>query len=488
MPELTQAQTPYGTGFPLIGGDFGWGTTYGYTYKSAAGTTILPAYASGLGSGALEGRNAYAPVYGIGAGWGLPGVHAGSIDFYRRARRHPTVALARATIHGPILAAGCSIESDEDKAPDGAHEAIEKHVMPMRNAIVAAALFMLDYGWQAGELVWGPADGLTIVTKFKPLLPELTTFESDDKGNLLRVVNGNAKLTMDRAIVFTNDPEGDSPYGQPRLENLRRDLTNYWAKQDQLFKLGFKASGISVHVGYPPDSRSAADLAAAGDVTNAEKAAQIARDLTAGKSVVFPGTGGLQLDSIEDAIALSKGTLWPITLMDMGEVSGSQAAMLDDLRYIDQLLCRGMLRSERSVIEAQGGGTRAESADHTANISDTDCDAIHEYIVERINRQIVDPMLVENWGEDARGTVRLVANQIVDESRAILLKVLDAWLADPLSFGELLSRMDKDLVVNRLGIKLRKEAEEWPEEMPTGPKELPAPGDEGDDKHPEDGE
>lgn len=472
MPESTTSQhstSPvFGTG---IGGD-GWALGW-HGYKTPAGVTIVPPDAATHGSLAFEGRNAYSPVYGVG-GWGYPGIHAGTFATYRRMLRHPTIALAVATIVGPIMAAGCSIESDE--GADDARELIETTLMPQRNRIVGETSRGVFYGFQAAELVWGQnADGRTILEKWKPLLPDWTTFKSDKQGNLIALMNNGVELSMDRAFVFTHDGEGDNPYGLARLEAIRREWTNYLAKTDQLFRLGGKASGISVHVGYPPDTETAEVLAARGETTNALKAQQMARDLSAGKSIVFPGLAGLRIENIEDAIALSKGTLWPITLLDLGDVAGSQGAMLEDLKYIDQLLCRGLRRSERSVIEATGGGTRAESADHTANISDTDCDMIHEAIVDAINRQIVEPLLVENFGEEARRSVRLRANQIVDEHRAIDGQILAGVIADPLAFGELLSRMDLAAFADRQGIKMREGAQPWPDEMPTGGKEPDPP-------------
>ncbi len=70
------------------------------------------------------------------------------------------------------MAAGCSIESDEDAAPDGARELIETQVVPRRNPIVREALRAVVYGVQSAELVWGDGDGVTTLDKFKPLTPK----------------------------------------------------------------------------------------------------------------------------------------------------------------------------------------------------------------------------------------------------------------------------------------------------------------------------
>lgn len=479
MPdELTKSQSIF---VPVAGGT-GLNYTYGLAYKGDNGVTFLPQDAAVRGSGAYEGRNPYDHSGQFGVfGWGSPGISdtylPGSWHNYRLMRANPTLALVRACVFGPILAAGWTVEVVDDSVPEEAKEVIERVFNCHRVPLLSTLLRALDYGYQACEVVWGEdADGYKVPVKFKGLLPDLNTLVIDKSGNLIAIDNQGVRLPIDRALVYTYDREGDNHYGRSRHENCRRVWSNYLTSEDKLSKLEGKAAGTFFKVGYPPDKKNLA----AGEKTNQQIAREIVIALSNGQSITYPTTGGVVVDDIEQAVAISKGTLFPIELMNAGDTGAAQSAVIEGLHYKDQQLVRGWGRSERSVIEATGGGTRAESANHTANISDTDTDTVHEDIVRSINEQVVDAILIENFGPKAKGAVRLKAIEIVDENQAVDSAVLNGVINNPMAFGEFLSRFDKTAFCERQGIKLMDDHEPWPEEMPTSEAPDPLPGDEGE--------
>lgn len=427
-------------------------------FKSEAGVTLLPAAASMRGSGALEGRNPYdGNMMGMG-GFGSLGIMAGTFQVYRWMRAHPTVALARATVIGPVVAAGWGYEEVEgdNPAPEGARELVEKALEPLRLKIMLSMVRALDYGYEADEVVWGAnREGYRIPVRTKELRHDFNTFQIDDKGHVTGLLNQGTPVPIDRLLVFTYDGEYGNPYGRSRLENIRRTWCNWLAHEDQRFRLGQKTAGILMNIGYPPDVNKLAP----GELSNYMRAVSMARMMCQGQSVVYETTGGLNVDRIEDAIALSKGSLFPINLLDFGNTGPQIEALSAVLADYDKMLCRGYLRSERSVIESEGGGTRAESADHTANISDVDCDTLHEQIVSAVNEQIVNAILLENFGPGAVGTVRVKANGLVDEDAIVDRKLLEAALANPMAFAELFSRIDLAAWCKRQGIHLKQDAE-----------------------------
>lgn len=459
MGEITRSQLPVGS--PLIGGTGIWESDYWPTIKSEAGTLLLPTAAARRGSLSLEGRNPYdAPVKSIG-GFFQGRYWPGTYEVYRIMECYPTIALAKATVIGPILAAGWTIKKTDD-APEEAEELIENTLIKMRIDILRGMLRALTYGNKCHEVVWGDGLGETqgyrIPLRIKGLRNEWTFFRTDKNGNVLGVDNTGVFVPNSRLLYYSYDSEDGNPYGRARNENCRRHWCNALATEDQLQRLQGKAAGILAKVGYPPD----VGAPAVGE-RMFDKAVDVARDITNGKTIVYPIMPGFNPEDLSEAVDAAKLDLFPIELLQMGETGQAQLAMLERLMYLDKMLCRGWLRSERSAIEAQGGGTKAESSDHTANISDTDCDHIHGEVTKAVNEQLLNPMIAENFGDEAVGTIELVPNEMVDEHMVVDMKLLDNSLRDANSLREFFSRVDWAGFCQRNNIPIRKDAESWSE-------------------------
>jgi len=479
MPD-TKTKRQDGWATSLIGwaNPFGW-----FGGKSANGTTLQPSGAAARGSGATEGRNPYDYMLPGYAGFngdpmslgGVPGMQGtrwpGSYSTYRIMLSHPTVALVRASVFSPILASSWTFECDGERAPAEAQDLLQRTFERRRQTLLMDCLRCLDFGFQAFEPVYETdSEGYIAVMRCKPLLPELTMIEVDAGGNTTGLRNGDATLGMGEYLLVHNDVEGSNYYGRSRLENIRRAWANYLAIEDQGYILDKKAAGIIPLIYFPADVRTPGtdDPNADGtDKSNFATARRLAADIKDGKGIVMENFAGMASDMTpEMAASLADKSDWKISTVDIGSVGASQSAILEKLRYYDSMLVRGYLRSERSVIEANTAGSRADSESHTASIADTDCDLVHTMIVEQINRQIVDEMLVQNFGESARGTAWIAAREIVDERRETTNKLLQAALSDPMIRGELFERVDMDSLTQWTGIKMREDARPW-DEMPT---------------------
>lgn len=465
MDQLTKAQNLFGTWNAMAGG-FGFHGLHGVDNGKAV---LLPPVAATMGSGALAGTNPYshwwphvyaptASVFGYGKPW--PGTYAN----YRIMLSHPTLALARASVVSPVLASSWTYEADDNDAPKEAKELIQKTFDPMRVELLRQFLRAIDFGFQAAEVTWRDDKGFR-KPRAKFLLPDLTDFRIDENtGDVASLVNRGQDLPADQAAWFTYDREGDNHYGRARLENCRRAWSNYLADEDQLYRLEQKTAGILPKVGFPSDSKTPAD---AKD-SNYERAKALANGLMSNRGVVFENMAGLSLDDVARNAELAGKSLWSIDVIDMGNTGPAQSGLLERLRYLDSMLVRGYLRSERSVIEAQTAGSRADAESHTATISDTDCDQLHADVTDAINRHMVDPMMAENFGPESVGTVRIVAREIVDERRAVMNQLLNAVLSDPQTKLEMFNRIDMDTVIDYVGIKKRDDAAPWDEiEDPT---------------------
>lgn len=460
----------------------GWANPLGwFGAKTAAGVTIQPPGAAAHGSGTIEGRNPYSYVLPGYAGFNgdasmlgsIPGLGnvrwPGTYATYRTMLSHPTVAVAMASIVAPILAGSWFYESDAERADEDAAELLKKTFDPKRQRLLSDAIRCLYLGFQSFEVVWGEDDeGHTVPTAFKPLLPELTTITVDAFGNVAGIENNGAKLKPGEFLLLNYDVEGSNFYGRSRLENIRRVWANYLAIEDQGYLLDKKSAGIIPLIYFPPDT-SVPDTnnpnATAGR-SNLAAATRIGADIQNGKAIAMENFAGMAPDRPEDAAMLADKSDWKIDTVDIGNVGPSQSAILEKLRYYDSMLIRGLLRPERAVIEAQTAGSRADSESHQSSIADTDCDLVHSSIVEQINRQVVDEMLVQNFGESARGTAWIAPRELVDERRATMDLLLNAALADPMIRGELFERIDMDSLTQWTGIKVKEDAKPW-DEMPT---------------------
>ena len=110
-----------------------------------SGETTAPVDASGV---AITGRQTKGGSVATFSGGASPYYPDESIcyDDYRRIRRHPTIALARALAIAPIVAAEWSVEETAD-APADAKQFIEDQLLASREDIIQKiAEAGIDYG------------------------------------------------------------------------------------------------------------------------------------------------------------------------------------------------------------------------------------------------------------------------------------------------------------------------------------------------------
>jgi hypothetical protein len=457
-------------GLPILPSSAAFGA-YGSSgaYNPYAGAVAF--YGALYGSGAVDGRNPYAPpgllpiTAGPTMGGMLPGYSKpwpGTYATYRVMAAHPTIVLAAAAVILPVLAAEWQVTADKKKAPAGAEEFISDLLIPQRGRIVSECLRSLTFGSYAAEIVHTIKDGFWTVAKFKWLLPELNEYLVDEHGNLAGIRNGTVVVPAAKSFVHVCDREGDYYYGRSRMENCRRTWANWLAVDDNLYRLGVKVASIIPRVGYPPGE----GLDEAGKkINNAEGARRVAYGMTEGRPVTFPNLSNLSLDDLKDLPNAAKLSLWSIDTIDMGNTGPAQSALIEQLKYMDMLIVRAWGQPERSVLEATRSGSRADSESH-GDLATAGAEAVHESIVDSINRQVVDPLIRANFGEEAVGTVRLEAVPMVDERQDIDRAILDGMAANPTAFIEALRHTDMDALMDRLGAPRNEDAGEWRFELP----------------------
>ena len=365
-----------------------------------------------------QGEASAAGVLSALPGYGPP--DAGDYDTYRRMRNNPTVALAMAISKSPINAADWGWEADDDAEDRLGH--MQKQIDPRRRWIVSNCLRGLEYGWQGFELVHEIIDGLLGYAKIKPLRHTLTQILVDKKtGAYMGLKQGDVILPPAKTLTYTYDWEPGNIYGRSRHENIRETC---WHEEQQLSKkeasyVGM-ISSIIMLLQYPEgQSRDASGAT----VDNFVLAVALLRKMGRGESVAVPNDLVKWAEPFIRA-GVSPGELRP-WMPKFIEAKGSHGMeFVAQRKHKEALIFRGWLVPERAATEGTHG-TKAEAETH-GEVALQVAEEVHIDIAEYVNLYLIDPLLVLNYGEAARGSVRVVALPLIDEKKVIFKMLIEA--------------------------------------------------------------
>ena len=383
----------------------------------------------------------------------------GTYETYRRMNSHPTIALARSIVLSPVYRNAWAWVSRPD-APAEWLDFAQQTIAPLRHQLLRDGLRALDYGWFGGEIVWEERAGRLAISRVKPLLPELTTILADDNGNLTGLENraGNSepiRLPTDqaKAFVYTYDGEADNLYGRSRHENVRHQA---WGPSLQVAeKLGQylkKVAGLVIQLHYPEGtSRDAVGAERSNDFL----AQQILDAVSQGRSVRLPNlfasvsADGSDPRSLETAAALAGKSQWVLSAFEAGAADHA-AGLLKTLEYLDKLIFRGWLRPERAGLESTHG-TRSDAAVHT-DTGLLDSELIDLDFAAAVNQQLVNPLLVANFGEAARDAVKIEPNPLSDDSAVTNRAIVQSLLSNPALGPQVAAKIDVDALLADLAV------------------------------------
>lgn len=370
----------------------------------------------------------------------LPEVLPKSFEAYRIIRRHPTVSLARVLGNAPMVAAEWSVESDDD-VPEDRVEFVRELVGLHEPIMERALLGGLDFGWQPFEKVFAIKGGRAVLRKLKPLLHDLTIILIDPvTGAFAGFKQGEVVIPLENSLLISFGVEGTQWYGQSQLEIIR-PTHDKWVLADRgAEKYDKKIAGSHWVIYYPHGSTSIAGK----DTDNSVIAATMLRAMEASAGIMMPSTVAKFVDQMK---APPPG--WRIEILsDKG--TSSQAKFVERLAYLDKIMVRGLGWPERAILEGTHG-TKAEASVHS-RAAVTAMDVKHRYVTRLINWHMVDQLLALNWGEDARGTVRLVASPIEDVKVEWLREVYLAMLKNPDAFAEEAAALDRTALRETLDV------------------------------------
>ena len=372
----------------------------------------------------------------------VPQLPAG-YETYRRMRRDPTIALARALAIAPVVAGKWTVEADADVS-EGIRGWIDKQFLTVREPLLETILQhgYVNFGHQGFELVWGlDAQGRQCIVRFKPLLPDITEILIDEHGSLAGLRQRKVDLLGASAMLVSFGGEGSSLYGEPLLENVR-EVWNDWRKANEVAaRYDRKIAGAYLLLHYPSFGQGIDQNGAKLD--NVYLAQRILDKLEAASGVAV-GDVPSELAPGQDP----NQTAWRLEVQ--GSAGGQQQGFVDRLRYLDSLKVRGMLLPERAILEGQHG-TLAESQSQ-GDLACLQAELVHHHVTREINRQAVDPVLEANWGPAYRGKVRLAAAPLSSDNLGFLRQLVPQVLSDPKDFAELFHRADWPSIFDAVGL------------------------------------
>ena len=347
----------------------------------------------------------------------------GTYAAYRKLRTDPTVALGRGLLVAGILAGSWSVESQKGTPP--AVVEFVKTLLPLREDIMRTAVGYgrVDFGWMPYEKIFEIANGRTVL-RLKPLLHDITTVLIAANGNFSgyrqRTTGSPIDIPLEKCLHIAFDVEGSNHYGVPLLENVRAIQTSWNDCDAGAKRYDKKIAGSHWVVHYPPGT-SEID---GETVENADVARQLLLALESSGSMSLPSTTAEYVQELNDA-AVAKLYQWDVKLIS--DTSSRQPEFGDRLKYLDSLKIRGLILPERSMLEGTHG-TLAEAETHV-NMAVRHMQGIDKSITRQVNEQIVQQLVVLNFGEGARHKAWLTAAPLVDMEIGFLRKLYLA-LAD----------------------------------------------------------
>jgi len=250
-------------------------------------------------------------------------------------------------------------------------------------------------------------------------------------------------LAAGKYFLYSYDGEAANPYGRSRHENIRQA----WSESEQirlrLAQYMKKVSGIVVQLHYPEGtSRDAAGA----ERPNQWLGQQVLDAVSAGRSVMFPN-GFASSSDLRMAYELAGKSPWQLSTL---EAQGADHApgMKLVLEYYDALIFRGWLRPERTGLESRHG-SKADAETHT-DTATLDSELVDRDIADAVTRDVVDELLVLNFGQQARGAVAIEPAPIEADGLGVLRGVLTSVLAK--NEGGASSRIDVNALLDQLSV------------------------------------
>ncbi|MCE5281952.1 MAG: DUF935 domain-containing protein, partial [Deltaproteobacteria bacterium] len=164
--------------------------------------------------------------------------------------------------------------------------------------------------------------------------------------------------------------------------------------------------------------------------------------------------------------------LWDVGFLSDDKRGDMFQGVLSDLST--QIL-RGLLIPDRSATSGEGTGSYAQAEVHANVLASTLEDIQKEFISDVIEPQVVDPLVLYNFGPDAldKTPVRIKAGGLTNEKKQVLFEVMKAVMATDPTLPEekqsgILRRLDLPAIAAALELPMLSASEVEEREESTG--------------------
>lgn len=382
-----------------------------------------------------------------------------SYSTYRTISKVPTVALTLGLMAAPIIASKWSIDltdNGHNDLVDFAKKLEEKIGRFFRERAIFSGA---RYGW-AG-FAWTPQienynSRMLVFPKLKHLIPELNLILIDPKNGdfagfrqspAIFPPNINSSFSTDLDIPASQSihvgfrVEGDNLYGESLLDNIISTYADYLIVNEAATRYDIKMAASQPKIGYPRGKEDVNGVL----IDNAELAKQRASDLADGNGIIYP-TDEIQIGELPGG-----PQKWDIGVYE--DSNPRQGAFVERLNYLLTQMVRGLIMTERSILEGQFG-TKAEAEQHTNNAL-----AYSEYqagiIVDAANI-LLDRLVYLNFGPSAVGKVKYCPAPIVDTKLEYIKSIFRDVIKDP----AVVAKLDLDSIMDELGVPASSETVE----------------------------
>lgn len=391
----------------------------------------------------------------------LPRSEYGTPRWYklvRKMRRDPTIALVRTLFAAPIMVSTWGIESSQNASPESV-EFIKATLLPWKRTILRNAIrgALFDFGWQPFEVVLDPVEGG--ILQIKPLLQDFTEILTwSDTGEFAGLVQfgddeeKRVELTELESFCVSFDVEGTDWYGNPIMPSAEAPYNASLSVETAGRAYIRKVSGSHWIIKYPVGTTLVNNV----ETDNLEVAKLLLGALENSGSVAVP---------VEEQAQMAEAG-WSIELeSDSGH---GHDVLIDRALYCDKLKVRAFGFPERAILEGEFG-TKADASTHSS-FALTQLELRHLDIVDPVNEQLVNRLLINKFGPEAKGSVWIRPQSLSDNAMSLLRELYRMILQNPDELYNELQQLDMTAVRQRLELPERHESEA-PEERPGRPQE-----------------
>lgn len=376
-----------------------------------------------------------------------------TIDTWRSMRRNPTVALARMVGSAPIKATPWAFTA-RDGTPDDVVSFVEGAIKPLAFELINDMCLAMDYGFQAFERQWEYKDGRMVYARLKPLLPDVTeALVIRETGKLAGWRNVNVDLLGLKSFGYTYDREYDNYYGRSRHENYRVTAYEGWLYAfSKLKRYTAKAAGTTPLVKYPVGQSQDPSGSIRDNQTLAD---YLLSGLGQGHGVAMPKMDFKAMAEVarQAGVDPSQWAAWEVSFIEPSGLHGDE--LINQLRYWDALICRGWLVPERAATEATQAGSRADSGT-AADMAMSASGETLASMIRCINQQVVNPLLVVNFGPQYKDAVTVEAVPIDSGQQDRIYNLMSQVLANPANVDLLIDAVDLDAALDKAQIPKKK--------------------------------